>query len=94
MRIAQSSCDWKDSLSDEEIRTGCLSVGGEKLIYQYDQDNVDSKVVYYSSHPLSDEQLDELWEAGDLFTGDNDYWEGSFKEIISQIRHHMEKQGE
>jgi len=86
IRVAQISCDWKDSFSGREIVKITQQVGGDAVIYDYDQDEVDSKVMFISNKPLTIEQLDAIWNAGDLSTEDKDYWEGdSVEDIVNQL---------
>lgn len=83
-RITQISCDWKDNFTGKELSKAAKSVGGKAIFYDYDQMEVDEKVMFVSSNTLTDDQLDILWETGDLYTGD-DIWSGSFEDILKKI---------
>ena len=85
MRIAQLQCDWKEDFTRKEIRTVQSVVGSSTLYTEYVQDNVDSKVMYVSSHPLTLKQMDQLWEVGDLW-GDWEVIEGkTFRDCIKDL---------
>lgn len=86
VRIAQLQCDWKDRIADNEINKARKDVGGVGYCCDYDQGEVDSKVMFVSSINLTWEQLNALWNAGDLMMGDRDFWEGdSVEEIVEQL---------
>ena len=70
MRVAQWAVDWKEEFKMKDLTRLSKLVGGQQLMYDYQQDCVDVKVVYLSSHPLTNQQLDRLWEAGDLWCDD------------------------
>ena len=63
--------------------------GGSKCVYPYDQDNVDSKVMVFSSDRLTQRQLDILWEEGDLYTSDRIWTGNTFEDIVEQILKHI-----
>lgn len=93
IRIAQLSCDWKDRIRASEINRAAKDVGGLGVCCDYPQDVVDSHVMYVASVELTDEQLDALWNAGDLGTQDEDFWEGdSVEDIVEQLKKHEEEQ--
>lgn len=91
MKITQLECDWKDNFTAKEINKAAKSVGGKGLLYDYAQMEVDSKVMFVSSHELTDAQLDKLWSVGDLYSGDV-IWEGkTFDVIVDKIKHYVEE---
>lgn len=93
IRIAQLSCDWKDEISEHEVDAALKNCGPNANLYFYYQDEVDSKVMFVSSITLTQSQLDALWKAGDLATGDVDFWEGdNFDDIIEQLKKHIENE--
>jgi len=86
------SVDWKEDFDGEDITQALKDVGGKKLVYNYDQNTADDKIMFFSSHPLSSKQLDELWEKGDFYTGDR-VWAGKdFKSIINKIEKYIIKE--
>jgi len=86
MRIVMLECDWKDEITSNEINDALDTVGGRRLVYPFDQSMVDSKIMYISSHELSESDLGELFEAGDLITAQFNYVEGkSLREIIEKL---------
>jgi len=89
MKITQLDVDHRDEFDGEEIATLIEKVGGKKCVYPYDQDNVDAKVMVFSSHPLTQKQLDILWEEGDLYTGDKTWTGDTFEDIVKQILKHI-----
>lgn len=92
VRIAQLSCDWKDSIPGEELSKAIKSVdvGSGVFVSDYPQDVVDSTVMFISSVTLTRLQLDLLWANGDLTIGDRDVWEGdSVIDIVAQVRKHL-----
>lgn len=92
VRIVQLSCDWKESLTGEELTAAGKSVGGTAFFCSYDQDVVDSKVMYVSSVELSQMELDLLWANGDLTMGDKDVWKGdTVTDIMTQLAKHIEE---
>ena len=91
MKITQLECDWKDNFTGKELNKAGKSVGGKAIFYDYDQGEVDAKVMFVSSHDLSQSQLDELWNEGDLYTGDK-IWSGkNFKEILTKIKKYRDE---
>ena len=70
MRIVQLNCDWTENFTGVEVIEAIETVGGKRLAYDYEQDVVDSKVMFVSSHPLTQRQLDLLWLVGDLWIVD------------------------
>jgi len=70
MKVAQWAVDWKEDFAFKDINRLATLVGGKKLMHDYAQDCVDSKVMFISSHELTYEQLDELWRIGDLWCDD------------------------
>jgi hypothetical protein len=91
VRIAQLSCDWKESITGEELSKAIKDVDTSSgaFVSDYPQDAVDSKVMFVSSVELTQQELDLLWESGDLGTGDKDAWEGdSVADIAAQLREH------
>ena len=90
VRIAQLSCDWKDSLTAKELNATIKVVGPTATLYDYPQDVVDSKVMFVSSVKLGQWELDLLWETGDLGMQDEDVWEGdTVSDIVAQLREHL-----
>ncbi len=89
MRLIMLECDWKDNLTGKEFRKACKQVGGEEQIYDFDQDDVDSKIWFVCSHELREEQLRELWIVGDLYTcdgPDDGMWKGrNYEGILKKI---------
>lgn len=90
VRIVQLSCDWKESFTGKELTVATKSIGGAAFLYDYDQDVVDSKVMYVSSIELTQQELGSLWAFGDLTMGDEDVWEGdSLVDVIEQLAKHL-----
>jgi hypothetical protein len=92
VKITQINVDWKDSFDAKEIKAAFKDVGGTQSIYDYDQSDVDSKVMFVSSIDLTPEQLDKLWSAGDLFTSDETFSGKDFDEVVKKIREYADKQ--
>lgn len=88
MKLTQLNCDWKDVFGGDEIQHAVDLCGGpHACVVPYDVSNeVDSLVLVVSSEPLMDNQLDELWIAGDLFTGSDVWQDDTFDSILEQIR--------
>ncbi len=91
MKITQVNCDHKEDIEDE---IDSFLAKAENFMYthdyEYTQDHVDSNVAFLSDTPLTEEQLDKLWQVGDLHTGDH-HWEGdSFDDILGQIKAYVE----
>ena len=91
MRVAQMSVDWKEDFDLDEVNRLAKRIFRAQPyhLYCYDQNHVDSKVIYLSDRHLSQEELDRLWNAGDLGAGDRDFWEGSFDDIIQQLKQNL-----
>jgi hypothetical protein len=91
LKVFMLEVDWKDNFSSKEINQTRREVGGEGLTYDYVQDNVDAKIMFVSSAPLTDEQMDQLWHEGDLATGDQ-LWVGKdFDDVLRQVKAHADK---
>lgn len=92
MKLTMLSVDWKEDFDGGDITQVIKDVGGKKLVYNYDQNTADDKITYFSSHPLTTKQLDELWEKGDFYTGDR-VWSGKdFKDILKKIIKYVENE--
>lgn len=90
MKILQLQSDWKRPIPNEDL-TEAQELLTPGYTYNYNQSNVDANVVFVSNEPLTPKQLNQLWQAGDLYTGDKDHWEGSFEDILSQIETHTKE---
>lgn len=87
MKLTQLNCDWKDDFGGAELVQAMGECGGGKAsVIPYDVlSEVDSLVLVVSSEPLTDDQLDELWEAGDLLTSEDVWQDDTFEGILKQI---------
>lgn len=71
-------------------------VGGHKSVHEVKQEHTEQRVFIVCSDPLSDEQVQEVWDAGFLWTEDAGIvWEsGDFDELVEEIREYAEEQAD
>ena len=65
--------------------------GGHQIqVYNVPQDNVDETVYYLCSEPLTQEQITQLWEGGDLCIGDKEYWVADdFPQLLDMVTRYL-----
>ncbi len=88
LKIAMLEVDWKDSFSPKMVKDARREVGGDAMTYDFNQTNVDAKILFVSSAPLTDAQLEQLWNAGDLATGDQTWVGKDFDDVLAQVKAH------
>ena len=92
MRIAGYHVDWKDAFEGKIVNEMLEAVGGLRLVYNYDVSMyVDVQLQIYSDSYLSLAQLDHLWDVGDLTIGDGEVLEGTFEEILVELKVRVEE---
>ena len=94
MKITQLNCDWKDVIGGDEIVCAVELCGGpHACVTPYDvSGEVDSLVLVVSSEPLTSDQLNELWRAGDLLTSEDVWQDDTFDGILAQLRQRMDEE--
>jgi hypothetical protein len=91
IRITQLSCDHREDITGSEITEAVKAVGGEQIVHDYPQDNVDAKIYYVCSHELTDAQYEKLWEEGDMYTGDKVFEGQTFEDLLAQVVAYIEE---
>ena len=88
MKVTAYDIDWKEEYEGAWIEEHLRQVGGGKLVYDADcvREDTDGKMLVFSSHPLTEQQLRALWEAGD-FGLSEEVWEGeTFDNVLEAVR--------
>ena len=90
VRLIQLSHDWKASLDGSELQAAIGRMANHKIhVYNVPQDNIDETVYLLCSEHLELQQVTDLWEEGDLYIGDKEYWEAEdFPQLLRQIQDH------
>lgn len=96
MRLIQLEHDWKAYLDEVTLKNAIdtmIRVGFTQIqVYNVPQDNVDSHVYFFCSEYLTPEQIQQLWEGGDLGTGDKEYWDADdFPQLLEKIKEHCKE---
>jgi hypothetical protein len=95
MKISVQSVDWKENFPAKTVKAAFDIVGGEQHMYDYVQDCVNTKIAIFSSDELTDIELDQLWDAGDLCLSDVVFWEGdSIESVITEVEEYVKSQDE
>ena len=90
MKIGVLCWDWKESL-DSDLMTDMIKKAGP-YINTFDNMASDDKMMFISSDKLTKDDLNNLYEAGDLLLCD-EIWEGKdVKSIIKSIEEYVEKE--
>lgn len=93
MRIAMRTTKQGTQLVPAVVKEAFDLVGGGK--FMVDADNAFGRTVIFSSEDLTDSQVDEIWNAGELWVADLMFWEADdFNGIISKIKEFVEEQDE
>ena len=92
MRVTGYEVGWRDDFEDATIERILAEVGGAQVRYEHDvSEYVDAKLLIISSECLTPDQLEQVWEAGDLGVADG-IFEGTFDEILAQLRKNLDEE--
>jgi len=87
--ITQLAVDWKEGFAGKDINNATRRVGGQKLFFECRQGSVDCNVAYVSSQPLTIQEIDRLWDVGDLWS-EADVIEGNtFEEALNHLKKYV-----
>jgi hypothetical protein len=86
MRIAMRTARDGTRLTPAVVNEAFDSVGGERHMFDVNAGGVAIfSTAIFSSEDLTDDQLDEIWNAGKFWVSDLKFWEGEYNNIISKI---------
>lgn len=91
MKIAMLDTDWKDGFLISEMKKGFKAVGDKGFVYVYSDHTSDANILFFSSHQLTQEQLDRLWILGDFCLGDHSWVGKTFDEILKYVREYIDE---
>lgn len=86
MKIDQYVVDWKEDFELKIINKIAAKVGGKKCIQIHGQDKVDDKVMYINSRTLTQKEMKDLWEIGDIWCWTGPIEGRTFQNILEKIK--------